>query len=87
MNIIKPQKLKLKELEVSNIKEIQENEQKEYLKFENDECSGIQLYENEFEHCTFSNIKSLVVTFQKIDYIILHLMKPMQVTLTYQWQV
>ena len=35
MNIIKPQKLKEKELEISRIKEIQENEQKEYLKFEN----------------------------------------------------
>ena len=64
MNIIKPQKLKLKELEVSNIKEIQENEQKEYLKFENEECSGIQLYENEFEHCTFSNINMQEATIE-----------------------
>ena len=65
MNIIKPQKLKLKELEVSNIKEVQENEQKEYLKFENEECSGIQLYENEFEHCTFSNINMQEATIEK----------------------
>ena len=33
----------------------------------NEECSGIQLYENEFEHCTFSNkIEGIAITIDDI---------------------
>ena len=33
----------------------------------NEECSGIQIYENEYEHCTFSNkIEGIAITIEDI---------------------
>lgn len=71
MNVLKPQKSFLKELKNANFSEVidrYKEEKIELFRFENQEQSGIEIYDVDFEHCEFNKITLLNSKIEKATF-------------------